>query len=155
MGWRVHASDTCTDARSCVHRATALIRLACRRRWPQVYKWFRDLPGYKVVTTSPSYNRDYTLSKFCLAPPGGGWGKRGVLAALMGCVPVVIGDWQYQPWEPHIPWDSYSVRLAEADIPRLPGILAAVSEEEVEAKRVSAAGVCWAAHELGLPCGMH
>jgi hypothetical protein len=48
----------------------------------QVYEHFHGRPGWKVVTKTMDYAGDYASSKFCLAAPGGGWGKRGIVAAM-------------------------------------------------------------------------
>lgn len=48
----------------------------------QVWEEFHDRPGWKVVTRTKSYADDYASSKFCLAAPGGGWGKRGIVSAM-------------------------------------------------------------------------
>ncbi len=112
-----------------------------------MFKWFRHLHGYRVGVRSPRYEQEFTTSRFCLAPPGAGWGKRGILSVLMGCVPVVIGDGIHQAFEPQLDWGRFAVRVAEADIPRLPYILAGLSEEEVQAKQVGQAGA--AAHKGG------
>jgi hypothetical protein len=36
--------------------------------------------------------RDMSLSVFCLAATGAGWGVRFQQSIMMGCIPVVIGD---------------------------------------------------------------
>ena len=36
--------------------------------------------------------RDMSLSIFCLAPTGAGWGVRMQQSVMNGCIPVVIGD---------------------------------------------------------------
>lgn len=43
-----------------------------------------------------SYARDYASARFCLAAPGGGWGKRGIVAAMYGCIPVIATDFLYE-----------------------------------------------------------
>jgi hypothetical protein len=106
----------------------------------QAYKWFRHLPGYKILGSSPSYEEDLASAKFCLAPAGAGWGKRNVLAAIMGCVPVVISDGIYQPFEPQLNWTSFGLRVKEADMERLPQILDAVSQEALRAMQVAGCG---------------
>lgn len=46
----------------------------------QVYLHHSHRPGYKVVARSPSYIDDMSRAQFCLAPTGGGHGKRQVRA---------------------------------------------------------------------------
>ncbi len=43
------------------------------------------------------------------------------------CVCVCIGDHVYQPFEPELPWDQFSVPVPESDIPTLHDRLAAVT----------------------------
>lgn len=64
-------------------------------------------------------------SHFCLGVSGvgGGWGRRHTLAAMHGCVPVMIMDGSSLELDELIPWDKMSVRVAEKDIDRLPTIL--------------------------------
>ncbi|KAG2488893.1 hypothetical protein HYH03_012523 [Edaphochlamys debaryana] len=73
-------------------------------------------------------------SRFCFGPPGGGHGQRQIQAVLAGCVPVIIADGVLQAFEPILDWNDFAVRVAEADIPRLHKILAAISPEEYELK---------------------
>lgn len=49
---------------------------------PQIWENYHDRPNWRVVTKTDSYSRDYSSSTFCLAAPGGGWGKRGIVAAM-------------------------------------------------------------------------
>jgi hypothetical protein len=75
----------------------------------------------------PSYKNDVYDSKFCLAPTGAGWGIRIMEVILMGCLPVIIQDNVTQPLEEVIPYEKFSVRVAEADMERLPQILEAIT----------------------------
>jgi hypothetical protein len=61
-----------------------------------VYAHHAHRPGYKIVPRSPSYVEDMSSSLFCLAPTGGGHGKRQVLVARFGCIPVPITDFVLQ-----------------------------------------------------------
>lgn len=58
--------------------------------------------GFQIVTSTKSYGPDMARSNFCLAPTGGGHGKRNVLVAMMGCIPVTVTDYVYQPFEPEV-----------------------------------------------------
>ena len=51
---------------------------ACLGMRAQVYYHHSKRPGYKVVPRSRSYVEDMASAKFCLAPTGGGHGKRQV-----------------------------------------------------------------------------
>eukprot|EP00798_Chlamydomonas_sp_ICE-L_P024846 gene24846-10500_t len=69
-------------------------------------------------------------TRFCLAPTGGGHGHRQILVAFSGCVPLLIGDYVLQPFEPELDWTRFSVTVAQADIPQLHDILGAVTDEQ-------------------------
>lgn len=56
-------------------------------------------------------------AKFCLAPPGGGFGTRGTLAIVMGCIPVYVGDLQ-QPWNEFLDFDEFAIRISEDQLNR-------------------------------------
>eukprot|EP00195_Chlamydomonas_chlamydogama_P007154 CAMPEP_0202896838 /NCGR_PEP_ID=MMETSP1392-20130828/5751_1 /ASSEMBLY_ACC=CAM_ASM_000868 /TAXON_ID=225041 /ORGANISM="Chlamydomonas chlamydogama, Strain SAG 11-48b" /LENGTH=484 /DNA_ID=CAMNT_0049582321 /DNA_START=368 /DNA_END=1822 /DNA_ORIENTATION=+ len=98
----------------------------------QVYHHHAHRPGFKVVARSSTYLQDMASSKFCLAPTGGGHGKRQVLVARFGCIPVPITDHVLQPFEPELDWPSFSVAVKEEEVPRLHEVLAAISEEKLE-----------------------
>jgi hypothetical protein len=72
-------------------------------------------------------------SKFCLAPSGmlGHWGRRLTQSILLGCVPVIIQDGFEQPFEVLLPYNLFTIRVAEADIPRLHEILAAITPQQL------------------------
>ncbi|KAG1660173.1 hypothetical protein FOA52_005273 [Chlamydomonas sp. UWO 241] len=82
------------------------------------------------------YRELYNTTKFCLAPHGSGFGIRLSLAMVHGCIPVVIQDHVYQPFEDVIPYDEMSVRVAKADIPDLVSILRSVTSAEESAMRL-------------------
>ena len=50
---------------------------------------------------------------------------------LTQCVPVIIQPNVTQPFEPMLPYASFSLRLTKADIPTLPAILRAVPHESI------------------------
>lgn len=107
----------------------------------QMYEHHHGRPGWYIETGSSSYLRTIARSKFCLAPTGGGHGKRNILTALLGCVPVTITDRVLQPFEPEVPWTSWSVPVAEGNISRLHEILEGISSEELKAMQVSSPGL--------------
>ncbi|GIL72456.1 hypothetical protein Vretimale_4167 [Volvox reticuliferus] len=100
-----------------------------------VYLHHRKTKGFKIVPWTNSYLEDISTHKFCLAPVGGGYGKRQVLVSLMGCLPVLIGDGVLQPFEPEIDWSNFSIRVPEQDIPDLPRILNNVPASDVAVKQ--------------------
>ncbi|GLI68736.1 hypothetical protein VaNZ11_013227 [Volvox africanus] len=100
-----------------------------------VYLQHRKTKGFKIVPWTSAYLEDISTHKFCLAPVGGGHGKRQILVSFMGCVPVLIGDGVLQPFEPEIDWSKFSVSVPEKDIPDLPRILNTVPASEVASKQ--------------------
>ncbi|EFJ43461.1 acetylglucosaminyltransferase [Volvox carteri f. nagariensis] len=57
-------------------------------------------------------------------------------AVQAGCVPVVISDDVLEAFEPFLDWNTFGVRLAEADIPRMHEVREAISPEEYAHKEV-------------------
>lgn len=72
-------------------------------------------------------------SKFCLAPYGHGFSTRVVAAVVAGCVPVVIQEQVFQPFEELLPYEQFSLRLTNAEVRRLPEILRSVTPEQLAA----------------------
>ncbi|GFH12053.1 uncharacterized protein HaLaN_07679 [Haematococcus lacustris] len=103
----------------------------------QVYALHAHRPGFKVVPRSTSYVEDMSSALYCLAPTGGGHGKRQVLVARFGCIPVPITDYVMQPFEPELPWAEFSVPVAEADVPRLHTILADIPPQRLQAMQAA------------------
>ncbi|GFR41319.1 hypothetical protein Agub_g2003 [Astrephomene gubernaculifera] len=97
----------------------------------RVYYHHYNRTGFKVVPGTRTYLEDISSHKFCLAPTGGGHGKRQVLVSLMGCIPVTLTDGVHQPFEPELRWADFSVPVPERDIARLHEVLGAVTEEQV------------------------
>ncbi|GAX80859.1 hypothetical protein CEUSTIGMA_g8294.t1 [Chlamydomonas eustigma] len=85
------------------------------------------------------YLKLYMNTQFCLAPYGGGFGIRLSIAMVHGCIPVVIQDHVFQPFEDIIPYEEMSVRIAKRDIPDLIPILRAISIEEQRQMRLKMA----------------
>ena len=97
----------------------------------------RDLRGQSTMGPQAAMpKRDYyavqQASKFCLAPSGMGFSTRVYEAIAQGCVPLIIQDEPdsqtevEQAFEELLPYADFSLRLRQADIPRLPELLAAV-----------------------------
>jgi len=68
---------------------------------------------------------------FCGAFPGDGWSGGISSAIFAGCVPVIVMDGIELPFENVLNYAAFSVRIAEADIDRLPAILKAIRPETV------------------------
>eukprot|EP00798_Chlamydomonas_sp_ICE-L_P014564 gene14564-20605_t len=102
----------------------------------KVHYHFSNRTGYKVVVSTKTYARDMARSKFCLAPTGGGHGKRQVLVAMLGCIPVTMTDYVYQPFEPEIDWSEFSVPIQEKEIPQMADKLESLSDAEVASLQV-------------------
>ncbi|XP_076900987.1 uncharacterized protein LOC143555293 [Bidens hawaiensis] len=89
-----------------------------------------------IVIASPtaSYHNDLASSVFCGVMPGDGWSGRMEDSILQGCIPVIIQDGIFLPWENLFNYDSFAVRLREDEIPNLVKILRGFNETEVEYK---------------------
>ena len=74
-----------------------------------------DIPG--------DYSEHLARSKFCLVAPGDGWSARMEDAMLHGCVPVIIMDSVHAVFESILQVEDFSIRLAQADVPRIIEIL--------------------------------
>ena len=72
---------------------------------------------------------------FCGAFPGDGWSGSISSAVFAGCVPVIVMDGIEMPFENVLHYPSFSVRIKEADVPRLPSLT-----EHAKAKGGAAAG---------------
>ena len=59
----------------------------------------------------------------CGAFPGDGWSGGISSAIFAGCVPLIISDGIELPFENVLDYSRFSLRVAEADIPRLPALL--------------------------------
>ncbi|KAK3266985.1 hypothetical protein CYMTET_24426 [Cymbomonas tetramitiformis] len=89
----------------------------------------QGIPGYVIKERDPQYEPMLASSVFCLSPTGAGWGRRTTLAMMYGCIPVIVQDDVSQPLEEILPYDKFSVRVPEKDIPNLPRILKAIPAE--------------------------
>ena len=69
---------------------------------------------------------------FCGAFPGDGWSGGISSAVFAGCVPVIVMDGIEMPFENVLHYPSFSVRIKEADVPRLPEILRSIPKQKVE-----------------------
>ncbi|EFJ39990.1 hypothetical protein VOLCADRAFT_100271 [Volvox carteri f. nagariensis] len=94
-----------------------------------------------VEGTVPDYEALYMRSRFCLAPHGAGFGVRLTLAMTHACIPVIIQDQVYQPYESDglLPYSQFSLRLSKSDIPYIVDILRSVSTERQKRMRLAMA----------------
>jgi hypothetical protein len=68
------------------------------------------------------YAQSIHESAFVLCPRGAGASSRRIFEAMMlGRVPVIVSDQWVPPRGPE--WESFSLRVAERDVPRIPGML--------------------------------
>ncbi|GAX76768.1 hypothetical protein CEUSTIGMA_g4215.t1 [Chlamydomonas eustigma] len=100
-----------------------------------VYEHFHERPGWKVVTKTKDYAQDYASSNFCLAAPGGGWGKRGIVATMNGCIPVVATDMLFEAFEPEMDWGHFGVRVSQSNISSLGDLLDTYPLDELKEKQ--------------------
>ncbi|GFP89678.1 probable glucuronosyltransferase gut1 [Phtheirospermum japonicum] len=89
-----------------------------------------------VVTPlrAENYHEEIANSVFCGVMPGDGWSGRLEDSILQGCIPVVIQDGIYLPYENVLNYESFAVRIREDEIPNLIKILRSINETEVEFK---------------------
>lgn len=70
-------------------------------------------------------------TRFCLAPPGLGWGRRLTEAVFAGCVPVLVHDHVYPPLWELLPYERFSLRLNRHNLHRLLDVLDGVTPEQL------------------------
>ena len=85
-------------------------RRARRGAAAQAKELLADVPGFSILESDPNYYNSLSRAEFCLAPTGDGWGRRATLAAMYGCIPVIVQDDISQPFEEQLPWDKFSIR---------------------------------------------
>ncbi|KAG2482149.1 hypothetical protein HYH03_018908 [Edaphochlamys debaryana] len=95
-----------------------------------LWQLLRDTPDFQVVKRVPNMARAMAESEFCFAPTGAGYGKRNVISATLGCMPVIISDHVAQPWEPFLDWGSFGAWIPEADMNATEAVLRAFTAEE-------------------------
>jgi len=75
-------------------------------------------------------------SKFCLCPRGYGLNSFRLYECMqLGCIPVIITNKFYLPWEDELNWNDFSVLITENDLPNLENILRSYSDEKIEYMR--------------------
>lgn len=83
---------------------------------------------------SDNYHADIASSVFCGVLPGDGWSGRMEDSVLQGCIPVVIQDGIFLPYENVLNYDSFAVRIPEDEIPNMIKILRGFNETEINLK---------------------
>ncbi|PSC72509.1 exostosin-like glycosyltransferase isoform B [Micractinium conductrix] len=72
----------------------------------------------------------YWRNKFCYVAYGWGFSNRLSQAIHNNCIPVIVQEHVFQPYENLLPYEDFSIRLTNADLPRLREILRSVTEDE-------------------------
>ncbi|KAK3148234.1 hypothetical protein QOZ80_3BG0292440 [Eleusine coracana subsp. coracana] len=87
-----------------------------------------------VVTNlrTEKYYEELASSVFCGVLPGDGWSGRMEDSMLQGCIPVIIQDGIFLPYENVLNYNSFAVRIPEDDIPNLITILRGINETRVD-----------------------
>ncbi|KAE9613064.1 putative EGF-like domain, exostosin [Lupinus albus] len=80
------------------------------------------------------YHEEVASSIFCGVLPGDGWSGRMEDSILQGCIPVIIQDGIFLPYENVFNYDSFAVRIPEAEIPNLIKILRGFNDTEIKYK---------------------
>ncbi|KAK2653248.1 hypothetical protein Ddye_013104 [Dipteronia dyeriana] len=81
---------------------------------------------------SEYYHGDLASSVFCGVLPGDGWSGRMEDSIQQGCIPVVIQDGIFLPYENVLNYESFAVRIREDEIPNLINILRGFNETEIQ-----------------------
>ncbi|KAL5708110.1 adenylosuccinate synthase [Ranunculus cassubicifolius] len=81
---------------------------------------------------SDNYYEDLGNSIFCGVLPGDGWSGRMEDSVLHGCIPVIIQDGIYLPYENVLNYESFAVRIPEDGIPDLIKTLRGFNETEID-----------------------
>ncbi|KAK9699287.1 hypothetical protein RND81_08G165100 [Saponaria officinalis] len=83
---------------------------------------------------SETYYEELASSIFCGVFPGDGWSGRMEDSILQGCIPVIVQDGIFLPYENVLNYDSFAVRVEEDKIPNLIKTLRGFNETEIEFK---------------------
>ncbi|KAJ0973617.1 hypothetical protein J5N97_015582 [Dioscorea zingiberensis] len=81
---------------------------------------------------SNNYFDELASSIFCGVLPGDGWSGRMEDSILQGCIPVIIQDGIFLPYENVLNYKSFTVRIREDEIPNLIRILKSINETEID-----------------------
>ncbi|XXG57413.1 hypothetical protein AAC387_Pa03g4568 [Persea americana] len=87
-------------------------------------------PTFEGIDGKMTYIHHMKTSKFCICPKGYEvHSPRVVEAIFYECVPVIISDNYVPPFFEVLDWETFSVFVAEKDIPSLKDILLSIPEE--------------------------
>jgi len=106
------------------------IRQALAQMWREHYAATKD-DQVTVTGHVDDYKGMLASHKFCGALPGDGWSGGFESYVFAGCIPVVIMDGVLQPFETHLDFSKFTVRIQERDIPNLVAILRGISDRRV------------------------
>lgn len=81
---------------------------------------------------SDNYHEDLASSVFCGVMPGDGWSGRMEDSILQGCIPVIIQDGIFLPYENVLNYKSFSVRIKEDEIPSMIKVLRGINDTEID-----------------------
>jgi Exostosin family len=85
---------------------------------------------------SPNYVERLMDSTYCLCPEGWhAWTPRPTEAVLLNCIPVILSDRVQLPFEEHIDWDQFAVRVRPDQVSELKKLLMAIDHAEVVRRR--------------------
>lgn len=75
-------------------------------------------------------------SEFCLCPRGYGLNSFRLYEAMqLGCIPVIITDEFYLPWQDELNWSEFSVLISKDNIPNIVDILKIYKPEDINRMR--------------------
>ncbi|CAK9166292.1 unnamed protein product, partial [Ilex paraguariensis] len=106
---------------------------------PILLKYWKDKdPDMKIFGAMPpgvasrmNYIHHMKSSKYCICPKGYEVNSPRVVEAIFyECVPVIISDNFVPPFFDVLNWDSFSIIIAEKDIPNLKDVLISLPEEK-------------------------
>ena len=81
-----------------------------------------------------NYSNLMRRSKYCVVSEGySPWSPRLAEAVAVGCVPVLLSPALEPPYADVLDWSKFAVRVDEADLPRLPDVLAAKDHADLHA----------------------
>ena len=83
-----------------------------------------------------SFLESATQSEFCLCPRGYGLNSFRLYEAMqLGCIPVIITDEFYLPWQDELNWNEFSVLISKDNIPNIADILKTYKPEDINRMR--------------------
>jgi len=103
-----------------------------------IVEHFSAVEGWLISAKSDpqAYHSELLRSTMCIAPAGWElWSVRFFESMLLGCIPVIVTDDIQLPFQSQIDYSAFTVKVAEADVPRLPEVLAQVSPAGIRRKQ--------------------